>query len=105
MVLHFVSYQLEGILCVSVSTNICEYDVISAPIYCVLFFQVFIDLLLILTEVYLLRFARLLYHKVFCRINVCIITDFLSYSYLLTFYMSVRSLCDLSHFSGNPGRA
>lgn len=90
MVLHFVAYQLEGILCVSVYTNICEYDVISTPMYYVLFFQVLIDLLLILTEFYLLRFARLLYNKVFCRINVCIITDFLSYSHLLTFYMSFR---------------
>lgn len=76
-------------------TNICEHDVISTPIYCVFFFQVLIDLLLILTEFYLVRFARLLYHKLYCRINVSIIPHFLSYSHLLTFYMSVRLLCDL----------
>lgn len=77
LVLHFVAYQPEGILCVSVYTGICEYEVISTPVYCFFFFQVLTDLLLVLTEFYLLRFARSLYRKVFSRINVCIIPDFL----------------------------
>lgn len=110
MVLHFVAYQLEGILCVSVYTymSVCIYiyvdDMISTHILFFLF-QVFIALLLILTQLCLLTFARLLYDMVFCRRNASIISDFLNYWYLLTFYLSVRPLGDLTHFSRNTRTA
>lgn len=94
VVLHFVAYQLEGILCVSIHKYVRVWCDKHTYILCFLLSSTYY-LLLILTEFCLVRFARLLYHKLYCRINVSIIPDFLSYSHLLTFYMSVRLLCDL----------
>lgn len=89
-------------------TNVCEYicvdEMISTHILFFLF-QGFIAFLLILTQLCVLMCARLLYDMVVCRRNASIISDFLTYCYLLTFYLPVRPLGDLTHFSRDTGTA
>ena len=60
------------------SVYICADEVISTQILFFLF-QVFIAVLLILAQFYVLMFSRLLCDVGVCRRNACIGADFLSY--------------------------
>lgn len=105
LVLYFIAYKLEGILCVFVYTNICEYRYVNEIVTHIQFFlfQVFIAVrIVMLTQLCLLTFARLLYDMVVCRRSAYIISEFLRY--LSAYLLPVRGPSgDLTNFSRNAG--